>query len=86
MIFLAFQENAANPIYCGLLNFCFLKIDGEYLTSWNLKKYYRYPLDIPTVPRKTLSMQDMVGGDNNRTPVIFQGLDNCRIVGEITLF
>jgi len=28
-------------------------------------------------------MQDFVGGDNNRTPVIFQGLDNCNIVGVI---
>ena len=29
-------------------------------------------------------MQDMVGGDNNRTPVIFQVSDIYRIVGEIT--
>ena len=25
-------------------------------------------------------MQDSVGGDNNRTPVIFQSHDNCNIV------
>jgi len=28
-------------------------------------------------------MQDSVGGDNNRTPVIFQVLDNCNFVGGI---
>jgi hypothetical protein len=28
-------------------------------------------------------MQEMAGGDNNRTPVVFQDLDNCRIVGYI---
>ena len=27
-------------------------------------------------------MQGLVGGDNNRTPVFFQGLDNYRIVGD----
>jgi hypothetical protein len=26
-------------------------------------------------------MQDMVGGDNNRTPLIFQGFDNFVFVG-----
>jgi hypothetical protein len=31
-------------------------------------------------------MQDSVGGDNNRTPVIFQGIDNCNIVGAIAGF
>jgi len=25
-------------------------------------------------------MQDLAGGDNNRTLVVFQSLDNCRIV------
>jgi hypothetical protein len=30
-------------------------------------------------------MQDMVGCDYNRTPVIFQGFDNCRIVGHILI-
>jgi hypothetical protein len=28
-------------------------------------------------------MQDMVGGDNNRTPVKFEIPDNCNIVGGI---
>ena len=31
-------------------------------------------------------MQDMVGGDNNRTPAIFQVPDIYRFVGEITAF
>ena len=31
-------------------------------------------------------MQDMVGGDNNRTPVIFRDPDNCNFVGDIELF
>jgi len=31
-------------------------------------------------------MQEMSGGDNNRTPVIFQGLDIYRFVGAIPLF
>jgi hypothetical protein len=29
-------------------------------------------------------MQDLVGGDNNRTPVKCQGTDNCNIVGDVT--
>ena len=28
-------------------------------------------------------MQDLVGGDNNRTPVIFQGIDNLVFFGVI---
>ena len=31
-------------------------------------------------------MQDPVGGDYNRTPVIFQVPDNCNFVGETTIF
>jgi hypothetical protein len=31
-------------------------------------------------------MQDLAGCDNNRTPVRFQGYDNCNFVGEITSF
>ena len=31
-------------------------------------------------------MQDMVGGDNNRTPAVFQMSDIYRIVGEIKGF
>ena len=36
--------------------------------------------------REALSMQDMVGGDNNRTPVIFQVSDNLVFVGGNTVF
>jgi hypothetical protein len=39
---------------------------------------------IPTVPRESLLMQDLVGGDNNRTPVKFQGSDNLVFVGDST--
>ena len=42
----------------------------------------RYALDISTVPRKDLSWQGLVGGDNNRTPVIFQVSDNLVFVGD----
>ena len=38
---------------------------------------------MPSVPREPLSMQDMVGGDNNRTPVFYQAPDISRIVGVI---
>jgi hypothetical protein len=31
-------------------------------------------------------MQDLVGGDNNRTPVNFQGLDGRNIVGVMPRF
>jgi len=31
-------------------------------------------------------MQDLVGGDNNRTPVIFQASDNLVFVGAINGF
>jgi hypothetical protein len=33
------------------------------------------------IPREGLPMQDLAGCDYFRTPVIFQGLDNCNIVG-----
>jgi len=36
---------------------------------------------MPNVPRETLLMQEMVGGDYNRVPVIFQAPDNCIIEG-----
>ena len=41
---------------------------------------------MPVVPRKGLWMQDLVGSDNNHTPVKFQGPDNLVFVGEIKLF
>jgi len=57
-------------------------IYGEHINNWNYWQYYRYHLDISTVPREGLSMQGLVDGDNNRTPVFFQGLDDYRIVGD----
>ncbi len=33
---------------------------------------------------KDLSMQYLAGGDNNRTSVAFQGLDNCGGIGVVT--
>jgi hypothetical protein len=47
----------------------------------NYSIYYRNHLVIPKVSWKGLPMQDLACCDNNRTPVIFQGLDNYRIVG-----
>jgi len=46
-------------------------------------KYYRYHLVILKVARKGLPMQDLAGGDNNRTPAIFQGVDIYHFVGDI---
>jgi len=40
-------------------------------------------MDISKVTRRGLSMQDLVGGDNNRTPAIFRVLDNLVFVGDI---
>jgi hypothetical protein len=45
-------------------------------------KLYRYHLVITNVSWKGLPMQDLAGCDNNRTPVKFQGYDNCNIVGD----
>ena len=61
-------------------------IDGGYLANWNLSKYYRYHLVMPSAPRRSPLTQDMVGGDNNRTPVIFQVPDIYRFVGVSTGF
>ena len=58
-------------------------MDGDHLTKRNLWKLYRYHLDIPMVPQEPLIMQDLVGGDNNRTPVVFQVPDIYRFVGDI---
>ena len=38
---------------------------------------------ITKVPWKGLPMQDLLGCDNNRTPVVFQAPDNYRVVGGI---
>ena len=38
---------------------------------------------IPNVPREPLSTQEMVGGDNNRTPAKFRAPDIYRFVGGI---
>ena len=48
-----------------------LQINGEPLYNLEIWEYYRYHLAIPKLPREALSMQDLAGGDNNRTPVIF---------------
>ena len=58
------------------------QIHGDYLANWNLGKYCRYALVIPTVPRKDLSWQGLVGGDYYRTPVKFQVSDDLVFVGE----
>ena len=54
---------------------------GDDLNYPIIQGIIRYHLDIPTVPRETLSMQEMADGDNNRTPVVFRPPDNCNIVG-----
>ena len=56
-----------------------VQIYGEMSSYQTQRNYCRYYLIMSSVPRETLSMQDMVGGDNNRTPVKFQGVDVCRI-------
>ena len=38
---------------------------------------------MPSVPRERLLIQDMVSGDNNRTPVIFWVPDNLVFVGAV---
>ena len=58
-------------------------IDGEYLTPRHYMEYCRYHLVVPSVPRRSPSTQDMVGGENNHTPVVFGASDNCNIVGRI---
>ena len=57
-------------------------IHGEHLIFWYLGKYCRYHLVMPKVSREGLPMQDSIGGDNNRTPVIFQVSYSLVFVGE----
>jgi len=52
---------------------------GETTSYQGNHNYCRYHLVMPKVSRKGLPMQDSVGGDNNRTPVIFQGSDIYRL-------
>ena len=47
------------------------EIYGERSSYQTQPNYYRYHLVMSSVPRETLSMQEMAGSDNNRTPVIF---------------
>jgi len=61
-------------------------IYGEMSSYQTQPNYYRYHPVMPSVPRESLSMQDLAGGDNNRTPVKFQGSDIYRFVGEIAGF
>ena len=49
---------------------------GKCFYSWNYSIYYRYRLDITTIPWEMLSMQDLAGGDNNRTPAKEQSSTN----------
>jgi len=42
----------------------------------------RYRLVMSKIPREPLSTQDLVGGDNNRTSVIYHVSDIYRFVGE----
>ena len=56
-------------------------IHGDKSSYQTKPNYYRYHLVMPSVPRETLSMQYMAGGDNNRTPVIFRVPDIYRFVG-----
>ncbi len=45
---------------------------GEMSSYQTQPNYCRNHLVMPKISRKGLPMQDSVGGDNNRTPVIFQ--------------
>ena len=57
-----------------------LQIDGDKSSYQTQPNYYRYHLVIPSVPLRGLLIQDMVGGDNNRTPVVIRAPDIYRIV------
>jgi len=59
-------------------------IHGEMSSYQTQPNYYRYHLGMPTVPRRSLWIQDLVCCDYFRTPVIFQVPDNLVFVGEIT--
>ena len=63
------------PKATKLLNIDRVTIYGETTSYQTQPSYCRYALDIPTVPWGTLSMQEMAGGDNNRTSAIFQAPD-----------
>ena len=58
-------------------------IHGDKSSYQTRRNYYRYHLVMPSVPRETLSMQERVGGDNNRTPVKYQGPDIFVFIGSI---
>jgi len=61
--------------------------DHGYQSNFlNIWKVVRYALDIPTITRETLPMQDLVGCDYFRTPVNFSGADIYLFVGAIPLF
>ncbi|NNK85133.1 MAG: hypothetical protein HKO91_06235 [Desulfobacterales bacterium] len=61
-------------------------IDGEKSSYQAQPKYYQYHLVIAKISQKGLSIQDLVGGDYNRTSVVFQVSDNLVFVGDIKLF
>ena len=60
-----------------------IQIHGEMSSYQTQPNYCQYHLVIPKIPRKSLSMQDSVCCDYNRTPVIFQMSDNLVFVGVI---
>ena len=69
------------------------QMDDKYVLEYEIscsyqscRNYYRYFLDIPTVPRKRLFLQDLVPCDCFRTSVHFQGLDIYNFVGDTLRF
>ncbi len=60
------------------------KMHGAHLAFRNFTIFYRYHLVMPSVPPRGPLMEDMVGGDYIRTPVVFRASDNCNIVGDAT--
>ena len=67
------------------MGFSALQMYGETTSYQANRKYFRYHLVMPSVPRRSPSTQDMVGGDNNRTPVIFQAPDIYRFVHQLSV-
>lgn len=58
-------------------------MDRAFLNLWY---YCQYHLIMPTMSREPLFLQELNGGDNNRTSATFQAPDTYRFVGEITDF
>jgi len=58
------------------------QLNGDHLHNRNYGQHCRYHLVMPSVPWKSLWIQDSVSCDNFRTPVIFEVLDNLVFVGD----